>query len=1004
MSEQNRPVIDFEFMCKALRVIDPEQIKEILGENAENMIFSAARLVVHPIKDCIAFVTTRHDDPHYMKILNVLRERHGALPDGDPNKLTPAQIEEEVIQFQYNELCDKAMEKGAAVLVTSKQRKDYPCILVPHVRNSFFKFYEYYMSHFKTVPIQVTGSFGKTSACGIVYDMLVANNKNVHRNKANGNDWLGLANAINKLEYEHEFYVQETQEAPIEWTASEASKILKPKVAVITNAGESHVSVMKTRANVAHACLGIQDGVPKDGLIVANGDDSLLRKKLKKTKAPAVFYALNNDRADYIAENIKSSREGMSFDIKHKGKNIPVQMPVLGDYNAYNALIAYITGKHVGLSEEEIVKGIANFKTQGIRQNLVEANGRTLFIDCYNASPDTTCAAIKTISDIEIKKGRHVAILGHMSELGADNESGHRQVGQAIADSNIEVLICYGLSTSFIAEEARKKPGIKIFEAINRDDLISIIKKETREDDFILIKASRIYLEIAIDCAYGTYFTLESEDQYENIKPFKWLDYNIYIAPIHTKICEYLGTSEHVAVRGVFGDEKTNQYSITFGIENRAFADKNFLKSVTIPGTLKSIGKEAFINCINLAEIYIPPSVINIGKNAFANCPVKIFGEKNSYAEEYAKKNKIAFVEHEGAPQAEIEFTKVPVTSVADAGCFTVKSTAKELSKAELALQVSRQNTVFAQDNTLFAAKKLVEEAEKFGIDIKNISAEKKCSGCAEHETGLAIDLIVCDGDVRTQKWLRLNAYQVGLISEHDDKPWHFRYIGKPHTFAMKKNNFSTVAEYLEFLKKENFISVEIENIMFQIFRHTPEDEKINVPKGLKYSVSADGFGGFIMDTDVPLMYAVLSDSCVDDSGSKDSAEQTPIENVSVKNVSVKEVAPPQEPKPQPSLSVPEKLAKTLTIGKLQILVCASASRLVSQITVNNQKFNIWLEVGAEYEKYFVTDRCDAFLLGMLQFAMRQGLDIVCEAPVTAELLYNLQNHVLPTLSQNKEI
>ena len=68
-------------------------------------------------------------------------------------------------------------------------------------------------------------------------------------------------------------------------------------------------------------------------------------------------------------------------------------------------------------------------------------------------------------------------------------------------------------------------------------------------------------------------------------------------------------------------------------------------------------------------------------------------------------------------------------------------------------------------------------------------------------------------------------------------------------------------------------------------------------------------------------------------------------------------------------------------------------SRLSCDIFVDNELRNVWFDVDKEYERYLCTERSDAYLIGLLSWAMRLNHDIECVAPVTDELLYNIRTY-----------
>lgn len=91
---------------------------------------------------------------------------------------------------------------------------------------------------------------------------------------------------------------------------------------------------------------------------------------------------------------------------------------------------------------------------------------------------------------------------------------------------------------------------------------------------------------------------------------------------------------------------------------------------------------------------------------------------------------------------------------------------------------------------------------------------------------------------------------------------------------------------------------------------------------------------------------------------------------------------------------------KTLYIPKAEILPMGDKTRLLSNITLDGQDRAVWFEVSSEYARYLVEDRADAFLCGLMYNAFHDGFDVVCESPVSSQLLYNIENLMIPMVNK----
>src|SRR5207248_8840563 len=122
-------------------------------------------------------------------------------------------------------------------------------------------------------------------------------------------------------------------------------------------------------------------------------------------------------------------------------------------------------GRVFGLSLEECAVGLASTPLTKARLQIREIDGIQFIDDSYNANPDSMKAALRTLVELDAD-GRRIAVLGEMGELGAESESGHREVGQTAATFGIDQLITIGQMGTVMAEAA-EKAGLEKSKAVN---------------------------------------------------------------------------------------------------------------------------------------------------------------------------------------------------------------------------------------------------------------------------------------------------------------------------------------------------------------------------------------------------------------------------------------------------------------------------------------------------------------------------------------------------------
>jgi len=241
-------------------------------------------------------------------------------------------------------------------------------------------------------------------------------------------------------------------------------------------------------ANIAAAKAELVEAIGSDGLAVLNADQSLVGAMRGKTAARAVTYGLVAD-ADIRAADISLGGRETSFTCLGPHGRFPVTVPAVGKHNVYNALAALAVGLELGLSPDEARAGLATFQTGAMRLAIETRGPYTVINDAYNASPLSTHAAIDTLGTVA--KGRKVAVLGDMLELGDMAEAAHTRVGEALADAGVRVVVTVGETARNIAAAALAG-GVDVAVACaGHAEAEEALRKLLRPGDTVLVKGSR---------------------------------------------------------------------------------------------------------------------------------------------------------------------------------------------------------------------------------------------------------------------------------------------------------------------------------------------------------------------------------------------------------------------------------------------------------------------------------------------------------------------------------
>lgn len=384
-----------------------------------------------------------------------------------------------------------AWERGAKA-VLSQQSVSVPegcsLLVVPDTLKALGQIAAYYRSLFSVPVVAVTGSVGKTSCKDMVAAALSGGLRTV-KTEANFNNHIGVPLTLFGLDHE-------TQAAVIEMGMNHFGEIdyvaqmAKPDYGIITNIGISHVENLGSQEGILQAKLELLPHIEGEGPVFLNGDDPLLYGLKGKLDKKVEYFGYQEHNQARVLSVELTEKAHLKLELSYQGERYDFVLRTMGRHMAYNALPAIMAAVHIGLSKEEILRGLAGYIPTPHRLEAIDSSQYLLIDDTYNASPASMCSALEAMDSIPSKR-RRVAILGDMFELGDYAEEGHKEVGRYVADqSKAEVLICCGEAAGWIYEAAQRRKGLKCHYFKNvpemEKNLFTILKK----DDIILLKAS----------------------------------------------------------------------------------------------------------------------------------------------------------------------------------------------------------------------------------------------------------------------------------------------------------------------------------------------------------------------------------------------------------------------------------------------------------------------------------------------------------------------------------
>lgn len=391
-------------------------------------------------------------------------------------------------RFDGNKFVIDAFKKGASIAIVSEilfdienEEKVETVILVDDTEKALLDLASFYRKKLGLKVVGVTGSCGKTSTKDLIAAFLSEKYK-VFKTKGNFNNQIGLPLMILELDSTYDVAVLEMGMSDL-GEIDVLAKCARPDIAVITNIGLSHIENLKTQDNILKAKSEIFNYFDESNTLIINGEDkNLLKIKDKCFEILRIGY---NHEYDVYAFNIILMEDNTTFSIQDNNQEIIFNIPMAGKHNSLNSMLAIAVAKKLNLSFEEMKLGIKNLEATSMRLEVIKKDKITIINDCYNASPDSMKSSMDVLTTY--KKGRKVAILGTMNELGGEAINAHTEVGNYAKDK-VDLLIAIG-SYKECFRKGYSLDSILTFE--DKKDFIDDLKTIIKENDVILVKASR---------------------------------------------------------------------------------------------------------------------------------------------------------------------------------------------------------------------------------------------------------------------------------------------------------------------------------------------------------------------------------------------------------------------------------------------------------------------------------------------------------------------------------
>jgi UDP-N-acetylmuramoyl-tripeptide--D-alanyl-D-alanine ligase len=344
--------------------------------------------------------------------------------------------------------------------------------------------------------VGVTGSVGKTSAKEMIKLVLAAHG-DTYATTGNYNNHIGTPLSLANLPVDARFGVFEMGMNHA-GEISHLTKMVKPDVAIITNVEAVHIEFFRSIEGIANAKSEIFEGMKPSGIAILNRDSAhyaLMGRRADERSIKNIITFGEHEKSDCRLIHYQSTEHGCAIEASIFGKRLHYTLKAVGRHWAMLSLITLAVTQAFSLDDEVTIKALAGFSEVDGRGRVIiipVMDGQTYLIDdSYNASPAAMRAAFaKTVEVWEGKqrKGRKIAVLGNMLELGADSAALHAELAHDIEDCYFDAVFTAGEWMKYLHDTLPL--SLRAGHVAQAKDLLAPLQMALRDGDIVLVKGS----------------------------------------------------------------------------------------------------------------------------------------------------------------------------------------------------------------------------------------------------------------------------------------------------------------------------------------------------------------------------------------------------------------------------------------------------------------------------------------------------------------------------------
>ena len=382
------------------------------------------------------------------------------------------------------EFIPQVLEKGATVILAEKgfnipAGSKASFILVEDSLKALQQLARYHRLHHTLKIAAITGSNGKSTTKQMLRSICETAGETV-ANMGNFNNQFGVPFSLLEIQPKHKFGIFELGASHV-GDIRETASLAVPDVAVITNISAAHLEFFHDLETVFKTKMEIAECLNAGGTLVYNADDPMLGRLKTQYQGKSISFGFA-DAADLRL----LPTEKFSFIYQEQAYVFDLHFE---NHNKLNAAAATAAAIAMGISMDDIRKGLSRFIPMPMRMEHIQ-KGKTVFIlDCYNANP----ASMKNALEILGKNSQRplIAVLGDMKELGETSKEYHRQIARQLLDNHIDAAFLAGPEMKYAYDILKESSEIKVFYGPTPKEWTAPLSAFVKEGSTCLIKASR---------------------------------------------------------------------------------------------------------------------------------------------------------------------------------------------------------------------------------------------------------------------------------------------------------------------------------------------------------------------------------------------------------------------------------------------------------------------------------------------------------------------------------